>query len=74
MTHPKALRRLRPVARTGFHCALLAGVLVTGAASSEAQPAVKQVLVLQSFDRGILVLDHFTGDFRVNLTSAPGDP
>ena len=44
------------------------------AASSDAQPALKQVLVLQSLNRGNLVLDQFTGDFRVGWTSALGNP
>ena len=42
-------------------------VLVVAAASIEAQPVQRQVLVLQSFDRGSLVLDNFTGNFRVDL-------
>ena len=45
-----------------------------GPASSEAQPPVRQVLVLQSFDRGNLVLDHFTGNFRVDLIQGVGTP
>ena len=52
-------------------CVLL-GALLIGAASSEAQPAVKQVLMLQSFDRGILVVDEFTGEFRVGLDQHAG--
>ena len=43
-----------------------------GAASSRAEPAVKQVLVLQSFNRGNLVVDHFTGTFRVGLDQQVG--
>ena len=50
------------------------GLLVLGAASSEAQPAVQQVLVLQSFDRGNLPVDHFTGNFRVDLDQRAGRP
>ncbi len=45
-----------------------------GAATSEAQSPVKQVLVLQSLDRGNLILDHFTGDFRVSLDQRAGKP
>ena len=45
-----------------------------GPASSEAQPLVRQVLVLQSFDRGNQVLDHFTGNFRVDLVQGVGTP
>ncbi len=63
----------RPV-RGRLRCALLGALLVIGAASSEAQPAVKQVLVLQSLNRGNLVLDHFTGDFRVSLDQRAGKP
>ena len=44
------------------------------AASSEAQPAVKQVLLLQSLDRGNLVIDQFTGDVRVGLDQRAGRP
>ncbi len=73
-------RRLADRARTArrvsgrLRCALLGFLLVTAAASAQAQPAVKQVLVLQSFDRGILVLDHFTGNFRVSLDQRAGKP
>lgn len=55
-------------------CAAVAGLLVLGAASSEAQPPVRQVLVLQSFDRGNLVVDHFTGNLRVELDQRVGRP
>ena len=57
-----------------FHCGALAALLVLGAASSEAQPAVRQVLVLQSFDRGNLVADSFTSNFRVDLDHRAGTP
>ncbi len=53
-------RRFRRVALTGL---LLLGAAVNAAA----QPAQKQVLVLQSFDRGNLVLDNFTAHFHVEL-------
>ena len=43
-------------------------------ASSEAQPAVKQVLVLQSLNRGNLILDNFTGNFRVSLDQRARKP
>jgi len=51
-------------------------LLVIGGASSEAQSPVKQVLILQSLDRGNLVLDQFTGEFRINLHQElfPGSP
>ena len=44
------------------------------AAASGAQSPVKQILVLQSLDRGNLTLDHFTGEFRVRLDQASGEP
>ena len=62
------------VRRRGFRCAALAGLLALAATSSEAAPAVRQVLVLQSFDRGNMVLDHFTADFRVDLDQRAGSP
>ena len=50
---------------------VLAAVLVVFAATSieaaQATPAVRQVLVLHSFDRGNLSLDDFTANFRVDL-------
>jgi len=57
-----------------FLCAALTGWLVVGAAPSEAQPPVRQVLVLQSLDRGNLIVDSFTGDFRVELDQRAGTP
>ena len=45
----------------------LACLLVLGAAPAAAQPPVRQVLLLQSVDRGNLVVDRFTGGFRVEL-------
>ena len=57
-----------------IRCAVLAGLLLLGTASSEAQEPVQQVLVLQSFARGNLVLDHFTGNFRVDLEERLGRP
>jgi signal transduction histidine kinase len=58
----------------GVRAALLAGVLLLAAVPSQAAPAVKQVLVLQSFDRGNLVLDHFTGNLRVDLDQGDAGP
>jgi signal transduction histidine kinase len=49
-------------------------VLVLGAASSSAAQTVRQVLVLQSSDRGNLTLDQFTGNFRVDLDRLAGTP
>ena len=56
-------RRFPRVALTG----LLAVLLLLSAAPSDAQPAVRQVLVLQSFDRGNAAVDQFTSNFRVEL-------
>jgi hypothetical protein len=49
-------------------------LLLLGAAPSDAAPAVKQVLVLQSLDRGNLILDHFTANLRVDLDQGEGGP
>ena len=61
-----------------FGCAALAGGLALGAAPAEAQveaePKVRQVLMLQSFDRGNMTLDYFTGNFRVNLDQRTTKP
>ncbi len=61
-------------ARRRFQCAALLGLLALGAASSEAQPTVRQVLLLQSFDRGNIVIDSFTGHLRVELDQRSGTP
>src|SRR6478609_4228736 len=57
--------------RRAVRFALLAGVLLV-VASSQAQTSVKQVLVLQSLDRGNLTLDQFIGNFRVSLDQRAG--
>ena len=49
-------------------------VLALGAAPSQAQPPVRQVLLLQSLDRGNLVVDDFTANFRVDLDQRAGTP
>src|SRR4051812_1833862 len=54
-------------------CAAALG-LVFLAASVDAQTTVKHVLVLQSFTRGNIVLDTFTGYFRVELDRRAGTP
>jgi hypothetical protein len=46
------------------------GLLVLGPASSQAQTTVRQVLVLQSVDRGNLVIDYFTNNFRASWTGS----
>ena len=53
---------------------LLAFPLLLGAAPSKAQPAVRQVLGLQSFDRGNVSVDHFTSNFRVDLDRRADGP
>jgi signal transduction histidine kinase len=49
-------------------------VLALGATASQAQPPVRQVLLLQSLDRGNLIVDEFTGNFRVDLDQRSGTP
>jgi signal transduction histidine kinase len=58
----------------GLRAAVLAGVMASGVASGEPAPVVRQVLVLQSFDRGNLIVDTFTGHFRVELDQRAGTP
>ena len=57
-----------------FLGAALAGCLVVCGSSVEAQPKVQQVLLLHGSDRGNLVLDSFTGNFRVDLDDRAGRP
>src|SRR5688500_13273797 len=54
--------------------AAFAGWLMLCAASSQAQPKVRQVLMLQSLARGNLILDSFTANFRVDLEQRYGTP
>ncbi len=56
-----------------FSRAVLIGLLLAPV-SSEAQPAARQVLVLQSFERGVQVLDYLTGNLRVDLDERMGSP
>ena len=56
------------------HWAALLSLLVFSASSSGAQTTTRQVLILQSFDRGILVLDYMTANLRVDLDQAIGQP
>ena len=66
------------VCRTGpgrpFPCVVLTGLLLLSAAASDAQPAIRQVLVLQSFNRGNAAVDQFTTNFRVELDQRVGAP
>ena len=56
-----------------WRCALV-GLLMLGALSTEAQPPARQVLVLQSVNRGNMILDHFTGNLRVDLDQRAETP
>ena len=72
-------RILRFLCNTGagrrFPCVVLTGLLVLGAAANgAAQPVQKQVLVLQSVDRGNIVVDHFTTNFHVELDQRAEQP
>src|SRR5437764_9143997 len=68
--------RIRP--HRGVHRRWRAAVLGCGltiaAATSAAQSSVRQVLVLQSLNRGSLPNDEFMGEFRVRLDSLAGRP
>ena len=55
---------------SGWRCAVLAGMFMLASAAGEREPPVRQVLVLQSFNRGNLIIDHFTGELS-NWTDAP---
>ena len=57
-----------------FQCAALVGLLVAYGPSIEAQPPVQHILLLQSFSRGSLPVDSFTGNFRVDLDERAGRP
>jgi signal transduction histidine kinase len=58
----------------GARCVALAGLLMLGPASGEAPPPLRQILLLQSYDRGNMILDHFTGNLRVDLDRRAGSP
>jgi signal transduction histidine kinase len=64
--------------RYRFSWVVAAGViavsLLLGAAPSDAQPVVRQLLVLQRVDRGNLSIDQFTGHFRVELDKRTETP
>ncbi len=63
-------RRFRRVALTSS----LPVLLLLSAAPSDAQPAVRQVLMLQSFDRGTFTVDQFTSNFRIELDRRAAEP
>src|SRR5688572_9534886 len=72
MASPPVPRMSR--ARDRLRCVALAGLLMLGPAWGEVQPSVRQVLLLQSYDRGNLILDHFTADLRVELDQRAARP
>src|SRR6188768_780728 len=47
-------------------------LLLLAAAPGDAQPAVRHVLLLQSFDRGNMPDDYLTANFRVDLSRRAG--
>src|SRR5262245_9494611 len=54
---------------------MLAGLLILlAAALGHASPPVRRVLLLQSMDRGSLIFDRITTDFRMALQGAAGGP
>jgi hypothetical protein len=64
-----------------FSCAVLAGGFLLRGPSIAAQgpsipthPHVQQILLLQGVDRGNLVVDSFTANFRVDLDKRVGRP
>ena len=64
----RATRVIRCLNRCG--CAGLLVLLFTAPAAAD----VRQVVLLQSYDRGTLVLDRFTEQFRIKVDEAAGEP
>jgi signal transduction histidine kinase len=62
-----ARRRVPRVVWTGL-------LVLVAAANAAAQPVQRQVLVLQSFHRGNIVIDHFTTNFHVELDRRADPP
>jgi len=58
----------------GQRYAVLLLLLAFATASAAAEPPVRQVLVLQTLDRGNLIVDRFTGNLRVDLEQRAGGP
>src|SRR5437763_14883430 len=54
--------------------AVLSALLFTAGAHADARSSVKQILILESRERGDAALDEFTGDFRVRLDQRIGNP
>ena len=71
---PIASRTYVSVVGSRLPGAALAFVLLFGATPSEAQQVARQVLLLQSLDRGNLAVDRFTGNFRVALDQRAEKP
>jgi signal transduction histidine kinase len=60
--------------RGGLRLVVLVCLVASARVSVAAEPPVRHVLVLQSFDRGNLILDHFTTNLRVELDHYAGGP
>ena len=69
MTHRAPIASIRRAYNVGnaLSSAALTFLLLLVPAPSNAQPAVRQVLLLQSFDRGNVSVDQFTANFRIEL-------
>jgi signal transduction histidine kinase len=60
--------------RKGYLWAALLLLAPHGVESLSAEPPIRQVLLLHSFDRGNLSLDSFTANFRFDLEQRAGGP
>src|SRR6188768_1354779 len=58
--------------KCGLRFGALFGLLALAPQVGGAEPPVRQVLMLQSFERGNRIGDNFTGNFRVNLEQRTG--
>ena len=65
---------LRFVFTTTARRVALIGLFLIGSAANAAAQPVRQILMLQSVDRGNRVIDEFTGDFRVELDQRAEKP
>jgi signal transduction histidine kinase len=74
VSRPLAKFQKKLGAGSGFRAAALAVLALLAAASSEAEPVPRQVLMLQSIDRGNLVLDYFTANFRADVDQQVENP
>lgn len=57
-----------------FRWVALAILMVVRTASADGQPPVQQILMLNSFPRGNLALDHFAVNFRVDVSQNASRP